>query len=246
MTLFLEFVVAAHVATGFIGLAAFWLPVFARKGGTLHRRAGAVYAYCAYVVTLSAVTASLGRVVSYRAQGLAVSDEPALYGVAMFLAYLGIATFASVRQSIRAVQTRRRPEALRTPFHLALAWLSVGGSVAVIGYALAFWSEVSPILLALSPVGIFTGRRMLDLMRHPGADRMGWFYSHMGSMLGGGIAFHTAFAVFGAQRLWDYTLSGSLAMIPWILPSLVGLPGIVLVTMYYRRKFSRPEVAAGA
>ena len=51
---------------------------------------------------------------------------------------------------------------------------------------------------------------MLQMMRHPGTEHMGWFYSHMGSMIGGGIAFHTAFAVFGAQRLWDYSLEGAL------------------------------------
>ena len=92
-------------------------------------------------------------------------------------------------------------------------------------------------LLALSPIGIFTGLSMLQLMRHPGKERMGWFYSHMGSMLGGGIAFHTAFAVFGAQRLWGYSFDGALGILPWILPTLIGVPGIVLGTRYYRRKF---------
>ena len=42
-------------------------------------------------------------------------------------------------------------------------------------------------------------------------------------MIGGGIAFHTAFAVFGAQRLWDYELSGFLGVLPWILPALIGI-----------------------
>jgi hypothetical protein len=76
-----------------------------------------------------------------------------------------------------------------------------GGSVAVILFALTLWSDASPILLALSPIGIFTGTRMLNLMRNPGTEHMGWFYSHTGSMLGGGIAFHAAFAVFGLQRI---------------------------------------------
>ncbi|MCE2540753.1 MAG: hypothetical protein J4G16_10285, partial [Acidobacteria bacterium] len=94
-------VVLVHVVTGFIGLAAFWIPVFARKGGPLHVRAGRVYAYCAYVVTLSAVTASAGQVVSYQAQGIAFADRPELYGFAVFLGYLGMVTFATVRQAMR-------------------------------------------------------------------------------------------------------------------------------------------------
>ena len=48
-----------------------------------------------------------------------------------------------------------------------------GGSVAVILFALTLWSDASPILLALSPIGIFTGTRMLNLMRNPGTEHMG-------------------------------------------------------------------------
>ena len=106
------------------------------------------------------------------------------------------------------------------------------------------WTDVSPILLGLSPVGLVTGSGMLRLMRRPGARRMGWFYSHLGSMLGGGIAFHTAFAVFGAQRLWAYDLAGPLAVVPWLLPTAVGIPAIVVWTRYYRRKFEPPATAA--
>jgi hypothetical protein len=246
MTLFLDIVIWAHVVTGFVGLATFWIPVCTRKGGISHKRFGAVYAYCAYVVTLSAVTAAIGRVITYRSQGITIADQPALYGFAFLLGYLGIATFAAVRQSMRVVQTRHHPEQLYTPFHLTLAWLSLGGSIGVIVFAFAAWSEVSAILLALSPIGLFTGLRMRRLMHNPGVEHMGWFYSHMGSMLGGGIAFHTAFAVFGAQRLWDYSLTGAFGFLPWVLPTLVGIPGIVLGTRHYKRKFDRGSARAAA
>ena len=237
--LLFDVLVLAHVATGFVGLAAFWVPVFARKGGRTHVRAGRVYVYCAYVVTLSAVTAAAGRIVSYQVQGIGLADQPELYGISLFLGYLGLTTFATVRQGIRTLATRRAPETLRTPVHEALAWASIGSSVAVIAFAFAAWSEVSPILLGLSPIGLFTGRNMLRLMRNPRAQHMGWFYSHLGSMLGGGIAFHTAFAVFGVQRLWAYDLGGPLAVVPWILPTVVGLPAIAIWTRHYRRKFNR-------
>ncbi len=243
-TLLFDVVILVHVATGFVGLAAFWVPVFARKGGRAHVRAGRVYTYCAYVVTLSAVTASAGRIVSYQIQGIGLADRPDLYGFALFLGYLGVTTFATVRQALRVVATRRAPEMLRTPVHEALAWASIAGSVAVVAFALGTWSAVSPILLGLSPIGLFTGRSMLRLMRQPGAQHMGWFYSHLGSMLGGGIAFHTAFIVFGAQRLWAYELAGPLAIVPWILPTIIGIPAIVVWTGYYRRKFSPAAPAA--
>ena len=237
-----------HVAAGFVGLAAFWVPVFARKGGRTHVRAGRIYAWCAYVVTLSAVVLAAGRFGSQLSRGIGVADRPDLYGFPLFLGYLGVTTFAAVRQAMRAVATRRAPETLRTPFHEVLAWASIAGSVAVIAFALGLWSSVSPILLGLSPIGILTGSRMLRLMRNPGVERMGWFYSHMASMLTGGIAFHTAFAVVGAPRLFDYDTAGALAVVPWLLPTALGVPAIVIWTRHYRRKFDRAarRAASGA
>ena len=245
VSLAMDALVLAHVATGFVGLAAFWIPLFARKGGRVHVQAGRVFTYSAYVVTLTAVSVSAGRILSYQVQGVALADRPERYAFALFLGYLGVVTFATVRHAIRVVATRRSPETLRTPFHEALAWASIAGSFAVIAFAMSAWSDVSPILLGLSPIGLFTGWGMLRLMREPGARHMGWFYSHLGSMLGGGIAFHTAFAVFGAQRLWAYELAGSLAIVPWVLPTVIGIPAIVVWTRRYRRKFGPARVTAG-
>ncbi|MCY4400831.1 MAG: hypothetical protein OXE96_16040 [Gemmatimonadetes bacterium] len=236
-TMLFNVLIWTHVATGFVGLAAFWVPVFARKGGRVHVRAGRIFTYSAYVVTLSAVTASVGRIASYQMQGIALADEPDRYGIALFLGYLGVTTFATVRHAIRVVATRQEPKTLGTPLHKALAWASIAGSATVIAFALGMWTNLSPILLGLSPIGIFTGRGMLRAVRNPGSEHMGWFFSHMGSMLGGGIAFHTAFIVFGAQRVWAYEIAGPLAAVPWLLPTVIGIPAIVVWTRYYRRKF---------
>lgn len=244
MNTLLDTVIVVHAAIGFVGLAAFWIPIFARKGGGSHVRFGKVYAWSAYFVTLSAVAASIGRVVSYQAAGLTMSERPVAYGFAFFLGYLGIAAFASVRHGVRVIQTRRQPELIRTPFHQALGWVSMAGSVFVVVFALAAWSSVSPILLALSPVGIAVGWDIRSFITRPVREHMGWWYGHMDAMIGGGVAFHTAFAVFGAQRLWDYELAGPLAVLPWILPALIGIPGSVIWTAYYRRKFTRTAHAA--
>ena len=237
-TLLFTLLLRIHVTAGLVGLAAFWVPVFARKGGRTHMRAGRVYVWSAYVVTLSAVVLAGGRFVAHLREGIAVADRPDLYGFPLFLGYLGVTTFAAVRQAMRAVGTRRAPETLGTPFHEVLAWASIAGSVAVIAFALGLWSSVSPILLGLSPIGLLTGSRMLRLMRNPGLERMGWFYSHMGSMLTGGIAFHTAFAVVGAPRLFEYDIAGPFALVPWLLPTVIGAPAIAIWTRRYRSKFN--------
>ena len=237
--LLFDAVVLVHVVAGFVGLAAFWVPVVARKGGRAHVRAGCVYAYSAYVVTLSAVTVSAWRIGSYMAQGTSLVERPDLYGMAAFLGYLGVVTFANVRHGIRVLATRRAPESLRTPFHMGLAWACLVCSAGVVVLAVAVWSDSSPILLGLSPVGILTGSNLLRYMRSRGAQPMGWLYSHLGSMLGGGIAFHTAFAVVGVQRVIAFELPGALTIVPWLLPTVVGVPAIIVWTRLYRRRFSR-------
>ncbi len=235
----LDALIMVHVAAGFVGLVAFWIPVFARKGGRAHVRAGRVYAYAAYIVTLSAVVASAGRIGSYVNQGVGFAERPDLYGMAVLLGYLGVVTFANVRHGIRVLATRRTPEALRTAFHMALAWACIACSSAVVALAVAIWSDASPVLLGLSPVGFITASNMLRAMRNPDSPPMGWLYSHLGSMLGGGIAFHTAFAVFGAQRVFAYELPGALTLLPWLLPTIIGVPAIIVWSRHYRRKFSR-------
>jgi hypothetical protein len=47
-------------------------------------------------------------------------------------------------------------------------------------------------------------------------------------MLAGGIAAHTAGAVF-VLGLLGVRLSGALSMAPWLLPPLVGVPAIVVL-----------------
>ena len=238
-TFLFEAVLLVHVVAGFAGLVAFWVPVFAKKGGRAHVRAGRVYVYSAYVVTLSAVIAAAGRIASYVDQGMGLAERPDLYGMAVFLGYLGVVTFANVRHGIRVLATRRAPASIRTPFHFGLAWACFVCSAAVIALALAVWSDSSPVLLGLSPVGLFTGSNLLRYMRSGAMQPAGWLYSHLGSMLGGGIAFHTAFAVFGVQRLVVYNLPGSFALLPWLLPTIIGVPAIIAWQRHYRRRFSR-------
>ena len=53
---------------------------------------------------------------------------------------------------------------------------------------------------------------------------MGWFYSHVTSMLAGGVAFPSACTV---QQTPAYELSGAVAVLPWIVPSIIRLPAIL-------------------
>lgn len=227
-----ELSVPIHVIFGFGGLVAFWVPVVAPKGKRVHVLAGRVFETCAYVVAGTAmVSATVIFIADFGRPSLAASRA-----LAIFLFYLALVTLASVRHAVTAVR-RKEPARVDDLSHRVLAYTLMGSSVGVIAFALLAWTEASPVLLALSPVGILIGRSMRRFARGAEKSPRAWWYEHMEAMLGAGIAFHTAFAVFGASRLLDYSLEGPLAVLPWILPAAIGVPATALWTRHYRRRF---------
>jgi uncharacterized membrane protein len=133
------------------------------------------------------------------------------------------------------LETRGTPANMRTPFHTTLGIAAIAAAAIMIVLALV---AREPVFAALSPIGFLTGRGNLRFARQPYSSRMAWWYEHMGSMLGGGIAFHTAFLVIGAGRLLGAQLSGFAAVVPWILPALIGIPATAIWVGYYRRRFN--------
>ena len=230
----------AHIVIGFTGLAAFWVPVLSRKGGEIHKKAGYVFEWSAYFITASAVFNALGRAIVAIVGGAPLAGNEQSFGFLLFLAYLGVVTFAAVRHGVLSIR-RKDLMALRSPFHMGIAVASIVGSVLVVAYALAVWSGISIVLLALSPIGVIQGREMIVQMTRPQSERMAWYYAHMGNMIGAGIAFHTAFAVFGSNRIFDYELPGAWQIVPWILPAAIGTPATRILESKYRRRFGEPR-----
>ena len=237
-SLLFELLIWAHVATGFVGLAAFWVPVFARKGGRTHVQAGRIYTYCAYVVTVSAVTASAGRIVSYQFQGAGIAERPDLYGFAVLLGYLGVVTFATVRQAMRVVATGRRPRrceprprGARLGVHRRQHRRRRRRPPGVV--------RRLADLVGNEPIGLFIGRGMLRLMHNPRAQHMGWVLQPPGLDARRRHRLPHGVHRLRAQRVWAYEIAGPFAVVPWLLPTVVGIPAIVVWTRYYRRKFTR-------
>jgi len=242
-------VLSLHIAAGITGLAAFWTPVLARKGGAMHVQAGRIFykATCAIALTglaMAALTFAAPLAVHPRAAALTAESAAAAITrdrmAAFFLVYLVVITFMPVYHGVRVLETRGTPEQMRTPFHTGLAILAIALGAGMIALAVA---AREPVFAVLSPIGLLAGRGNLRFARQPYASTMAWWYEHMGSMLAGGIAFHTAFLVVGAGRLLGVQLAGFAAVIPWIVPSLIGLPATALWVGYYRRKFREDDPA---
>ena len=202
-----------------------------------HVRFGKLFVWSAYVVLAAAAIALAVRVGRLIIDGVGPETQPLLYGFIVFLGYLTFVTFVTVRHGVGVLRHKQDPHSLRTPLNVALAYGAIAASTAIIVYAVAMSAPNKVLLFALSPIGFGVGFGNLRYMRGAAPSKREWMYEHLGAMLGGGIAFHTAFAVFGATRLFDIGLTGPVAVIPWIAPAAIGIPAIVIWTRYYRRKF---------
>lgn len=229
-----EWIRVAHVAAGFVGLAAFWVPIFTRKGGRYHKQFGRIFKWSAYVV-LGGAALGLGlHFVNFARGGVQPADAPAAFAFLVFLSYLTLVTFVVVRHGTEVLLHKRSLAEMDRPLDRALGWSAIASSAALIAYALYFAPPNQILLFALSPIGFATGSGILKAIRGKRPERNAWLLEHLGAMLGAGIAFHTAFAVFGATRLFDLGFEGWVAVIPWILPTLLGVPATILWTRKYR------------
>lgn len=239
MELIADSVRLVHVIFGFIGLAAFWIPVFAKKGAVNHVRFGKVFVWSAYVVLAGAAVALFDRMMA-----TGFGQPPGNYAGIVFLAYLTLVTLTIVRHGMSVLRSKRDPAGMRTPLNVGLAATSIAASIGIVTYSLVVRPDSMILLLALSPIGFGTGAGILRYLRNPPPSKREWMYEHLGAMLGGGIAFHTAFFAFGSNQLLDLGLTGWVAVVPWILPAAVGTPAIAIWTRHYRQKFREVGVPA--
>jgi hypothetical protein len=238
-----RFILIVHIVAGLAGLAAFWTPVIVRKGGTLHRRAGRLFVQATSIIAATGLAMAallLAFPLEVHPPRTPITPESAgrianeIRMAVPFLIYLLLITFVPVYHGARVLATRHEPERLRTPFHTALNAATMAFSVVMLVLGIAY---ARPVFAIMSVIGFLVGPGNLKFARRPYATPMAWWYEHMGSMLGGGIAFHTAFLVLGAGRLFGLSLDGPAAAVPWILPTLIGVPASGIWTRYYQRKF---------
>lgn len=224
MDLWLEANRWLHIAIGSIGLAAFWVPIVTRKGSPIHRTVGQAFRYSGWVVIASALIAVGLYLSALISAGQGPAEQPENWAFLLFLGYLALITGLALSHGMAVLRHKRDLRQLKSPYRMLLAWLGITASAALILWALYWQPPNMMILLALSPIGAITGIGMLKLFQRPAPDPKTWLYEHLSAMLGAGIAFHTAFAVFGANQLFDYALEGAWQVVPWIAPAAIGIP----------------------
>ncbi|MBZ4421270.1 DUF2306 domain-containing protein [Myxococcus sp. RHSTA-1-4] len=221
-----------HIVSGIVAFITLWLPLVARKGGTLHRRIGWVYVGAMIAAALSALVISGWRFIR------APAEQP----LALFFTYLGVMSAASASMGVRVLRAKTRTGAHRNPVDLGLSAL-----VLLMGLFTGAWGLAmhAPLLWGFAPVGILTGASGLMYWLRAPRERMHWWFEHMGAMVGSGIATLTAFLVVNARH---FGING-MQLALFLGPTVVGVMGLKLWARYYRRRFDakpRPEGARSA
>lgn len=222
LRLMMNVILTVHVAGGVTALLSMFVPLLARKGGLLHRRAGWVFVAGMAIVSVTSLILGADRFIRNPWDGAQTN--------ALFLSYLGVFTGNLVWTGVRVLQFKDR-----TAPHRGLLEVALPAFAVVAGVAMGIYGQVAdePLLVAFAIVGTLSGAGQLAYWFSSPGEPMHWWFAHMYLMLGGCIAAVTAFVVNNVGRIG---LPGDTVLI-WIAPTLCGLPIGIAWTRHYRRRF---------
>jgi hypothetical protein len=169
----------------------------------------------------------------------------ALYRPVLFLALVAVFSFYAAFSGYRVTKLKALA---RDGSAEPIDWIA-GGITFCSSAALALLAIFRPAMVQhMGIVAIVFGLlgmrlaavQMASFVRKP-KEKMFWWYSHLGNMIGSYIAAWTAFSVVTLPRFFGNSF------LFWLWPTAVGVPAIVLTTIYYKRKFApKTKVTATA
>jgi len=227
---------SVHMVGGIGALLLFWIPALSTKGGALHRRAGRAYLWAMWSVVVTGIP--LAAMFFIRGQWF--------FGA--FLSYLAVITGSALWSGIEVFKHKRSAAGFRTPMHAALGWANALAALAILALGLSRPVEegVRVLFAAFSLIGFLGAWGTWKFFRNPPTDPRYWWHFHLGSLIGTGIAAHTAFAAFGARHLFPELGLDRWGLVPWLAPTVLGLAAIAWADAHYRRRFAAiPRAAVG-
>jgi hypothetical protein len=213
-----------HIAAGSSSFLLAPVALATAKGGKQHKRWGMVYLWSMGVVAATAL-------------------PMALYRPVLFLALVAVFSFYLAFSGYRATRLKELARGGSAgPIDWIAAVICFVASACLAGFG-AFRPALVQGMGIVSIVFGFIGLRaaaaeMWKFVRKP-TEKMFWWYTHLGNMIGSYIAAWTAFSVVTLPRIFGNH------MWLWLWPTAVGVPAIVLTTAYYKRKFA-PRAKAAA
>ncbi len=214
-----------HIAAGAMSFLLAPVALATAKGGKQHKRWGMVYLW------------SMGTVA-------ATALPMAFFFPVRFLALVAVFSFYAAFAGYRVLRLK---ELARGGSAKLIDWMA--GIVTLAASALLAWlSWFRPASIEVIPVvGVIFGfigmslamRQMITFVVKP-KEKMFWWYGHLGNFIGSYIAAWSAFSTVTLSRILGNQ------WYVWLWPSMVGIPAIVLIAAYYKRKFALKVKSATA
>ncbi|AOL24025.1 hypothetical protein Ga0102493_113028 [Erythrobacter litoralis] len=220
-----------HIATGTVGLAAFWVPILTRKGAQPHRRWGRIACYGFLGAGALAILMALLSLFGPEERIPSVTDRTLFAGLfGWMMLYLGFLTIGFVDYGLAVVKHARDRTRLRALRYQAVmaAVVASGLWCGVFGFAIG-----QPLMVLVAAVGIiamilqevFIWRRDVPRGAHVG--------EHFRALIGMGISAYTAFLSVGLVRSFPEQVFNPMI---WAGPSVIGVSLIVFFTLSAGRK----------
>jgi len=200
-----------HIAVGSISLILFWIPIFVKKGGSIHNKVGIAYVYCMWMVIISSFILSFFNLM----KGYHIP--------AAFLGFLGVLTSQPLWYAVNILKYKKE-----TPIGMLQKKRYLSQFIFFSGLALLIWGLILKLqgfgilMVIFGLIGMSVYKDAFSNLKRI-QENENWLLEHISGMITSGIAAYTAFFAFGGGTFLGKYLTGPLMAIPWILPTIIGI-----------------------
>lgn len=245
MTTLHSILLGFHILLGGMALALFWMPIAMKKGSLDHIKYGVIYARIMYAVAATGAIMSLLVLSdplllkkSYISSGTDLDAFVArIRAFSLFLLYLCLLTFASIRHGLLVLRCKANRQLLRSPAHMLTLGTLLAGGIALLSMGVVRHNTLHIIFAIL---GITIAAQMLRYCFAEQINNKQWVIEHFSAFIGSGIGAYTAFLAFGGRTLFSGL--GEWQIIFWITPGLIGgIASGILSRNYKTKSVAKPS-----
>lgn len=219
-----ELLTFIHITCGTICLISGLMPMFSKKGGKIHRRAGATFFWSMFGIFISAL--ALITFIKFN----------------FFLLIIGVFSFYQCFTGYRVLYRKKPGQQKWFDWAGAIITLLAGLSFIGMGiWRVIEYSSFSSITILLFIFGVLTSlTATTDIRMFLKTDideKLWWYYHHLVAFSGAYIAAVTAFAV---QMGGTHFPNSEFVWMTWVLPGVIG----GLLISFWKRKYMRKHKSA--
>jgi uncharacterized membrane protein len=215
-------ILSIHIAAGSLSLIAFWIPAFSKKGGKLHVLTGRYYVRAMWAVVTTAALLCVINLFRER------------FVTAGFLGFLSVLTAYPLWYGIAITRYKKHiPDRILNIRRFLNGLLFFGGIGLITWSFLLKFQGQTMLLLIFGSLGLTSLSATFESREKTRAQSY-WITDHINGMVVSGIAAYTAFFAFGGRTIFESFLTDSMAFVPWVLPTIIG----VVSMRFLRRKWT--------